>query len=169
MQKNINAETVSSFEQRMLRLIPTFPSTAIRRLEAASAHRQYEPGQVILQEGDPGGGIFVLITGAVERRVSVSSGARIPIMLPNVSALSCLSRNSIMHAWGAFSLTISAYTTTDAMFIPQAALLSVLREFPQAGIALSQLLSEELAQTYARIVQLRSNSSSTRRSLSFLN
>lgn len=143
-----------------------FPSTAIRRLEGASAHRQYGPGQVILQEGHPSGGIFVLISGTAERWVS-SSGAPTSIILLTITAPAILGIASCMLGEPS-ALTISACAPTQAMFIPQAALLSALREFPQGGIALSQLLSEELAQTYAHIVQLRSNSNSTRR-LSFLN
>ena len=56
------------------------------------------------------------------------------------------------------ALNIFASAPTEAAFIPQADLLHVLRQFPQAGLAMSRLVSKELADTYTHLTELRSSS-----------
>ena len=56
------------------------------------------------------------------------------------------------------TLNISASMPAEAVFIPQADLLDVLHRYPKAGLAMSQLVSKELADTYAHLTELRSSS-----------
>jgi CRP-like cAMP-binding protein len=156
MQYEMDMETDCGFRENLLQSIPTFPRSAIHRLEEASVSRNYRCGDVIIREGQPSGGIFLLIAGGARQSLSVSDCARREVIsLPDISAPAVLGTASCMLGEPS-PVTISTSAACEAAFIPQANFLNVLREFPQAGLAMSQLLSEELAHTYARLAELRS-------------
>src|SRR5437588_3531670 len=158
MQYRIRSEKVEQqmFTDSILALIPSFPRSAAARLVNASGLRRYVPGSMMIKEGDPSGGIFVLMAGIVQRRMGTSKfPSRKWINLPPMSAPAVLGIGSCLLGEPS-TLSISAFTPTEAIFIPQAPFLNVLREFPQAGLALSQSLADELAHTYSHLSQLHS-------------
>ena len=54
-----------SFIERSLTLFPGMPEEAVDDLVAHVIHRSYEPGDVVLREGEPGDACFLLTAGAV--------------------------------------------------------------------------------------------------------
>jgi len=147
------------FTDSLLALIPSFPRTAAPSLVNVSLPRKYVSGSMMMKEGEPSGGIFLLIAGSVQRRMSTSSlPSRKWISLPPISAPVVLGIGSCMLGEPS-KLSVCASTPSEAIFIPQAPLLNVLREFPQAGLALSQSLADELAQTYSHLSQLHTGPS----------
>jgi len=147
------------FTDSLLTLIPSFPPSAAARLVNASGLRRYVPGSMVIREGEPSGGIFVLMAGTVQLRMGTSKfSSRKWISLPPMSAPAVLGIGSCLLGEPSM-LNISAFIPIEAIFIPQAPLLNVLREFPQAGLALSQSLADELAQTYSHLSQLHTGPS----------
>lgn len=55
------------------------------------------------------------------------------------------------------AVAISALTEVEAAFIPQGEFVNVLGELPQAGLAFSRLLAEELLSTYSQLSDLHSS------------
>ena len=153
MKYEMDMET--DFAENLLQSIPTLPRSAIRSLEEASVSRKYRSRDVIIREGQPSGGIFLLIAGGAHQSLSVANCARREVLsLPDISAPAVLGTASCMLGEPS-PLTISTSAPTQAVFIPQHNFMNVLRKFPQAGLAMSQLLSEELAQIYGRLAELR--------------
>ena len=154
-----NSETVEhSFTKRLLKAMPGFPKNAIRELEDVSGFLKYEEGDEIIKEGRPSDGIFLLLAGTTQPSMLLpGSISRKTMAMPSISAPAVLGTASCMLGEPS-ALSISASTPIEALFIPQADLLSVLREFPEAGLSMSQLVSEELARTYAHLSGLRGGS-----------
>ena len=169
MQSLISSERAQhSFAKILLKTMPEFPRDAIRQLEEVSGVREYQRGDLVIKEGQPSGGIFLLFTGAVQRWMSLpNSSGRRQAVFPAISAPAVLGIASSMLGVPS-ALSISASAEAKAVFVPRTNLLDALRKFPQAGLAFSQLLSEELAHSYAHLVELR-NGSSEKQSSALLN
>ena len=160
---SVNSQAAEqSLAQSLLKAMPSFPLNAMRHLEQVSEPRNYDTGNVIITEGQSSDGILVLLEGTVQRSISVFSLAgRKWTPLPRISGPAVLGTAACILGEPS-TLRISACSPTAAIFIPQAHLLRVLRECPEAGLAISQLLSEELAQTHAHLTELRGASMSKR-------
>lgn len=136
-------------------LIPGLPLAAASLLGKACLLRKYAAGDLMIREGDSSNGIFLLILGTVQP--SISNGAlptKKQVSLPQISAPAVLGIAGNMLAQPS-PVTITAVTSTEAGFIPEFHIGSVLRDSPQAGLAVSQLLVDELSSTYACLGQLR--------------
>lgn len=151
-----------SFAQSLLNALPRFPLEAIRHLEQVSELRNYHTGNVIIREGQSCDGILALLEGTVQPSLSVFSLAgRKWAQLSSICGPAVLGTAACMLGEPS-TLSISACSPIAAVFIPKAHLLRVLRECPEAGLGISQLLTEELAQTYAQLTELRAGSVSKR-------
>lgn len=139
----------------LLGLIPDLPRAAASLLSGTSSLQKYDAGDLIIREGEPSKGIFLLIFGTVQP--SISDGiwlSKRQINLRRISAPAVLGiAGSVLAQTSPY--TITAVTSTEAAFIPQYQVGNVLRDSPQAGLAFSHVLANELASTYARLGQLR--------------
>ena len=156
MEKGSNLGAVEhGVTEGLLQAMPNFPRNAIRQIEDVCVLRTYERGDVIIREGQQSGGIFLLLAGTVQRSMSVPTLAgRRSISLLSVSAPALVGTASCLLG-APSTLTISAAAPTEAVFIPRAHLLRILHNSPDAGLAMSQLLSQELAHTYTHLAELR--------------
>ena len=160
MEDVVGSERVNqeNFTKTFLALIPKFPRVSACRLANVSVLREYDPGSTVIKEGKPSGGILLLLAGTVDRWMSGSSATYNEwIKLPCISSPAVLGTASCMLGEPS-ALNVSAASIVMGIFVPQTHLLRVLRESPEAGLAMSQLLSEELAQTYAHLSKLRNGS-----------
>jgi CRP-like cAMP-binding protein len=132
------------------------PSPAASSLSIAPVRRTYKVGALIVTEGEPGQGIFLLLSGTVQTAISKRGFGTEQLSLCQVATPAVLGLAATMLAQPS-AVEISAVTATETAFISRAQFLSVLGEFPQAALAFSRLIAMELAHTYSHLSQLRIN------------
>lgn len=157
MQQRItSAQFNEQFVTEILQgLIPGLPVAAAFQLARACVLQKYAPGESLIREGDLSSGIFLLISGTVQPAISNEAlPTRRQVSLPQMQAPAVLGIAGSMLAQPSL-VAIRALTSTEAGFIPQSHIGSVLRDSPETGLAFSQLLAEQLSSTYACLGQLR--------------
>jgi len=88
-------------------------------------------------------------------RIVLRRGNQEPfVSLHQISAPAVLGLAGTMLAQPS-TVTISALKAAETAFISRAQFLQLLAQFPQAGLAFSQLIATELAHTYSHLSQLR--------------
>jgi len=157
MQHRIASERFDQkfFVDILLGLIPGLPAAAASLLSRTSSFEKYEAGDLIIREGEPANGIFLLIFGTVQPSISdgLSSSSR-QIKLGRISAPALLGiAGSVLAQPSAY--TVTAVASTECALIPQYQIGNVLKDSPEAGLALSHLLANELDSTYSQLGQLR--------------
>jgi len=139
----------------LLGLIPDLPAAAAALLGRTSSLQKYEAGDLIIREGEPSSGVFLLIFGTVQPSISDGvSSSKGQINLHRISAPAVLGiAGSLLSQPSPY--TVTAVTSTECAFIPQYHIGNVLKDSPQAGLAFAHVLASELASTYTRLGQLR--------------
>jgi signal transduction histidine kinase len=123
------------------RLFAALPAEERRRLRQDSQERHYASGQVIFREGDPGDGLYLLKTGAVEIS-GLLSGTRRQI----------LSRLGPGEVFGEMAVIEDAPRSATALalepsvvdFIPRPALLGAVERSPALALSLLREISARL-------------------------
>lgn len=135
----------------LLDRIPGIPTAAANALSSAYQVQDYEAGETIVREGEAGAGIFLLISGTVEALVSKPMKQ---VSLHQIAAPSVLGITAAMLTQPS-AVSLVAVTQLRVAFIPRREFLRVLKQFPEAGLAFSQIIANELAHTYSHLSQLR--------------
>jgi CRP-like cAMP-binding protein len=138
----------------LLELVPDLPAECVPSLADASEPRVYQPGELIVGEGAPSAGIFLLVSGTVQPAVS-NRNSGVTLNLQRISALAVLGLADAMLAQRSV-VSVRAVTATDVAFIGLPDFLRTLARSPQAGLAFSQVIASELARTYSQLSRLRS-------------
>jgi CRP-like cAMP-binding protein len=143
------------FVDILLGLIPDLPPAAASLLGRTCSLQKYEAGDLIIREGEPSNGIFLLIFGTVQPSISdgvLSSKGQ--INLHRISAPAVLGiAGSVLAQPSPY--TVTAVTSTECGFISQYQIGNILKDSPQAGLAFAHVLANELASTYTHLGQLR--------------
>lgn len=140
-----------------LELVPGLPPAAASSLGSTPEPRYYHAGDLIIHEGEPSAGIFLLTSGAVQTVVSKRTCEVVrKVGLHRIAAPAVLGLTAAMLAQPS-AVCIQALTPTETVLIPRADFLHVLGQFPQAVLAFSQVIASELAHTYSHLSQLRSS------------
>ena len=144
-----------------LDLLPGVPPPAASLLSSAPEPRHFAAGDLIIREKEPSMGIFLLTSGVVQTAISkrTSEAAR-QLSLQQIAAPAVLGLTAAMLEQLS-PASIVSLTQTQAAFIHRVDFLRVLGRFPHAGLAVSQVIASELAQTYAHLTQLRGDPCST--------
>ncbi len=119
------------------------PDTIISRIEAELQPVAFESGQHLIQQGAPGDGLFVIVSGEVEIRLQDEPG--------DSQTLCVCGKN---EAVGEMSLLtdeprtadVVAISDVDAQFLPLRAFERIAEQFPVVGRVLTQLLADRLGQ-----------------------
>jgi len=156
MQHTITSERLEDrcFRDILLNLVPGLPPAATSSLSCAPELRNYGIGDLIIREGEPSEGIFLMISGIAQTSISKNGLQTKQVSLHQISARAVLGLAGTMLAQPS-TVTISALKAAETAFISRAQFLQVLAQFPQAGLAFSQLIATELAHTYSHLSQLR--------------
>lgn len=135
----------------LLDRISGLPSAAANGLSRAYQVHDYEAGETVVREGESSTGIFVLVTGTVEALVSKSTKQ---VSLHQITAPSVLGITAAMLTQPS-AVSLVAVTQLRIALIPRREFLRVLKQFPDAGLAFSHTIANELARTYSHLSQLR--------------
>jgi CRP-like cAMP-binding protein len=136
---------VGSSEGNALRDIPFFATLSEADLDGVlqvGAPASFQPGQAIVEEGQPGDAMFVVVSGDAE----VDVGGRFHRLGPGdffgEMALIASKRRSA---------TVKATTQVEALRIPADGFRSFLMEHPAIALAMLEALVERLGEVQARL------------------
>ena len=158
--------TPKRLDDRLLRdifldLVLGLPPAVASLLCSGPEARDHAAGDLIIREGEPSSGIFLLTTGTVQTAVSKRTSEAVrQVSLNQIAAPAVLGLTAAMLAQPS-AVSVLALTPTETAFITRSRFLHVLGQFPQAGLAFSQVIAKELAHTYSHLSQLRSVPRST--------
>lgn len=147
------------FQELLQKLLPGLALAAISFLEDSHELRLYQPGDVLLKEGQSGDGVLFLRYGAAA--VSLVSKWGDSAKLCEIIAPAILGLSATMVG-DANRTTVRCEHPIEAVFIPAPALIAGMRRFPQATLEFSKLISDELSATYSKLARMRQSIGGTR-------
>ena len=146
------------FRDLLLSIVPEFPEVAIVPLYDAHQVQSYLAGEALITEGEVCRGVYLLWGGTVQLSLLHSRDKRKHFDVRKISSPAVLGLPGTMLGHG-FVASASALSQVEAAFIPRAAFMQAVREFPMASLAFSTVLSDELNSTYENLSALRSTRS----------
>ena len=141
------------FADILLRIVPDLPQPVVESLWSAHRARCYSPAEFLQVEGEPSQGVFLIIAGLVRLSLLNDRRGKENVYYRELRAPAILGVNEVMSG-SATSLTARAQTEVVTAFIPNTGFSDAAR-LPQAGLAFSQLIADELMSTYSLITELR--------------
>jgi CRP-like cAMP-binding protein len=146
-----------SNEVDLLRRVPLFSGIEPARLKLLAYTSDvvtYNPGQVIMRQGDVGDAAYVIISGDAD--VTISSGAGdIPVaelhdgdFVGEIAILCDTPRTA----------TVLARSQVKALRIRKEPFFELLRQFPEMAVEMTRLLAERLSRTTAELVEAQRRS-----------
>jgi CRP/FNR family cyclic AMP-dependent transcriptional regulator len=146
-----------SNEVELLRRIPLFSGIEPSRLKLLAYTSDvitYQPGQVIMRQGDIGDAAYVIIKGDADVTISSGTGS-IPVaalhggdFVGEIAILCDTPRTA----------TVSATTELKALRIRKEPFFELLRQFPELAVEMTRLLAERLTRTTAELVEAQRRS-----------
>lgn len=123
------------------KLFRRLPAAALQQLRAAATEKSFGDAQLIFKEGDPGDGLYMVKSGAVEISAEVHNGQR--------QVLSALPPGEIFGEMALLddqprSACASARGDTRVYFVPRRPVQEVIRQFPEAALLLMQEITGRL-------------------------
>ena len=115
---------------------------ALNALLTRSVARSYEPGEVLLSEGQPGTSMHVILRGKV-RVQRVPEGLTQPYELARLATGDVIGEIGLLDGLPR-TATVVALDTTETIEIDGEALAETMMEFPSAAVALLRTVSTRL-------------------------
>ncbi|MBZ0233393.1 MAG: cyclic nucleotide-binding domain-containing protein, partial [Deltaproteobacteria bacterium] len=129
------------------------PLEAAHELARRAVVKQYDPGEVIIREGDPGDACYVIAHGAVVVQRRAEDGAGDAVELARLADGSMFGEFALLadrrrHA------TVVALTDVEVFEIPRLLLRELAAVFPEVGPALERFYRERLLANLLRTTPL---------------
>jgi CRP-like cAMP-binding protein len=141
-----------STEVELLRRVPLFSGidpSKLKLLAYTSDVITYQPGQVVMRQGDIGDAAYVIIKGDADVSVTTEAGS-VPIaqlhdgdFLGEIAILCDTPRTA----------TVVAKSELKALRIRKEPFFEMLRQFPEMAVEMTRLLAERLTRTTAELVE----------------
>ena len=129
------------------------PAEAAHELARRAVVKQYDPGEVLIREGDPGDACYVIAHGAVVVQRRAEDGGGEPVELARLTDGSMFGEFALLadrrrHA------TVVALTEVEVFEIPRLLLRELAAVFPEVGPALERFYRERLLANLLRTTPL---------------
>jgi signal transduction histidine kinase len=111
-------------------------SDEFHTIASLARYQNYQPGQTVFKEGDPGDGVYVVIEGKVE--VAVGEGHQ--RVLTNLGEGEYFGEMAVLDG-DPRSATVTAVDSSQLCFIPRVSLLAVLDQSPRLAMSLIRMFS----------------------------
>jgi len=137
-----------------LSFVPIFselPIDTLEKIEKVGTRKQFKKNDVILMEDEVGTALFVIVTGKV--KVSRTSNDGREVILTILSESDFFGEMAILDGQTR-SATVVAIEDSELFIIQRTDFLNLLREYPEASIALLQELTKRLRSTDVKIKAL---------------
>ena len=141
-------------EVELIRRIPIFQriQPAMQKLLCFGSERiTYDAGQPLVKAGDAADAAYVIIEGTVEVTISVDATTK-PLVISTSGA------NEIIGEIGIFgdvprTATVTATTRVEALKISKELFINIIRQNPDAAIAVLRVLATRLANTTKQLTR----------------
>jgi len=137
-----------------LSFVPIFselPNETLEKIEKVGTRKFFKKNDVILMEDEVGTALFVIVTGKV--KVSRTSNDGREVILTILSESDFFGEMAILDGQTR-SATVVAIEDSELFIIQRTDFLNLLREYPEASIALLQELTKRLRSTDVKIKAL---------------
>jgi CRP-like cAMP-binding protein len=139
-------------EVELIRRIPIFEriQPAMQKLLCFGSERlTYDPGQALVKTGEAADAAYVLIDGTVEVTVDSPKG---PLVISTVG------KNEIIGEIAIFgdvprTATVTAATRVEALKISKELFINIIRQNPDAALAVLRVLATRLANTTRQLTR----------------
>ena len=122
--------------------------TSIAALEAFAFQRTFAPGEIIVEEGHTGNGLFVVLDGQVE--VIKGIGSDRPQLLATLGPGEPFGEIALLGEWKR-SASVRAATETRCLGMDRWVFLAHLRREPELALRVIQFLAQRLVETDERL------------------
>lgn len=136
-----------------LRNIPLFKSLPTARLKLIAYTAEvvrFEPGEVIVQQGDPADAVYIIAEGDAEVWLTDGTGRSIRL---NTMGPNTLFGEIAVLCRGKRTTTVKAKTPVVTFKISSNVFLDLLRQSPEIGMQVMTVLAERLERTTALLQQ----------------
>jgi nitrite reductase/ring-hydroxylating ferredoxin subunit len=147
------AEAEPEASARVLAAVPLFSgldAASIGSLVAFTFRRTFQAGEVIVEEGSTGNGLYVVLSGQVE--VVKGLGGRRPQQAAILSAGEPFGEMALLGDWKR-SASIRALEPSVCLGMDRWVFLAHLQREPQLAVRLLQVLARRLAETNEKLVE----------------
>jgi CRP/FNR family transcriptional regulator, cyclic AMP receptor protein len=117
------------------------PEEARQALLQSAAILSLRSGSLLFQHGEPGGSMFVVVSGLIEVSVTAPDGRK--ISLNRLEPGQCFGEISMIDGMKRTAETM-ALADTRLVSISRNAFFGIARRYPELGLAMAQLLCERL-------------------------
>ena len=123
---------------------------SLDKLAAFSFSKSYAPGEVIIEEGRTGNGVYAITSGRVEVVKGLNSGN--PRRLAVLGQGEVFGEMALLDEWPR-SASVRTLEDTACIGIDRWLFLAQLRKEPEVAIAMLQVLVRRLRETDARLAE----------------
>lgn len=123
------------------KLFAQLPAEELTRLSTAARELRLAPGEVIFKEGDPGDGLYVVLSGRVQIAATISGGER--HVFSTVGPGDVFGEMAVLDNLPR-SAQASAEGETIVAFVPREQFLDLLKNSPALSLTLVQEISRRL-------------------------
>ncbi|MBA4150773.1 MAG: cyclic nucleotide-binding domain-containing protein [Verrucomicrobia bacterium] len=131
------------------KLFNTLPEPDLKIVRAVAKQLQFAPGQTIFKEGDPGDGIYVILSGTVQITAIVEGERRV---LSRIGEGDLFGEMAVLDN-DPRSATASAEDDVTVIFISRLDLLQLLEKIPQLPACLVREISRRLRDFNRQYIQ----------------
>ena len=139
----------------MLRNIPLFaglPTPRLKLIAYTAEVIHFEPGEVIVQQGDPADAVYIIAEGEAEVWLTALDGHT--VRLGSLSRHSLLGEIAVLCN-GRRTATVRAKDRVVTLKIAARVFLDLLRQSPEIGMQVMTILAERLERSTALLQQYR--------------
>ena len=131
-------------------LFANMSKESLDRLAAFSFRKSYGPGEVIIEEGRTGNGVYAITSGQVEVVKGLNSES--PQRLAILGQGEVIGEMALLDEWPR-SASVRTLEATTCVGIDRWLFLAQLRKEPDVAIAMLQVLVRRLRETDARLAE----------------
>ncbi|MFQ6029583.1 MAG: Crp/Fnr family transcriptional regulator [Dehalococcoidia bacterium] len=129
-----------------------FAGLSETQLEAISSftfQKTYSPGELIVEEGETGNGLYIVVSGKVE--VLKGLGTENPVILGERGTGEVFGEMALLGEWPR-TASVRSVEEVECIGIDRWIFLSLLERQPQISINMLQILAQRLRESDARLV-----------------
>jgi nitrite reductase/ring-hydroxylating ferredoxin subunit len=150
---NVEAQRGGASQDSALARVPLFAgldADTLSGLEAFTFRRTFKPGEVIVEEGRTGNGLYVVLSGEVEVIKGLAAGR--PQTAATLGPGEPFGEMALLGDWKR-SASVRAVGEVECLGMDRWVFLAHLKREPQIAIMLLHLLAQRLAETNERLLE----------------
>ena len=135
---------------RQVWLFAGFDESQLENLLSFTFEKTYSPGDMIMEEGETGNGMYVIISGNVE--VLKALGTEQQRVVATRGSGDVFGEMALLGEWPR-TASVRALDEVECLGMDRWVFLSQLEQDPQVGIRMLQILAQRLRESDARLAE----------------